>query len=174
MRLHDLGALGNDAALSFGLAQFSRLREDWLRWSGTAFGHRFMMDCVVPGGVRADLDPAHAAGMLRQCNAIEREVAVLRNIYDEHPGLQDRFMATGIVTPALAAQLGLIGLAGRASGQAADLRCDHHWPPYDSLQPRMALHKGGDVAARVAVPGCPPAPIEILRGILTAVGRCRS
>jgi Ni,Fe-hydrogenase III small subunit len=25
----------------------------------------------------------------------------------------------------------------------------------------------------VAVPGCPPAPIEILRGILTAVQRCR-
>jgi Ni,Fe-hydrogenase III small subunit len=25
----------------------------------------------------------------------------------------------------------------------------------------------------VAVPGCPPAPIEILRGILTAVRRCR-
>ena len=24
----------------------------------------------------------------------------------------------------------------------------------------------------VAVPGCPPAPIEILRGILTAVRRC--
>ena len=29
--LGDLGALGNDAALAFGLAQFSRLREDWLR-----------------------------------------------------------------------------------------------------------------------------------------------
>jgi Ni,Fe-hydrogenase III large subunit len=29
--LGDLGALGNDAAFSFGLAQFSRLREDWLR-----------------------------------------------------------------------------------------------------------------------------------------------
>lgn len=25
----------------------------------------------------------------------------------------------------------------------------------------------------LAVPGCPPAPVEILRGILTAVGRCR-
>ena len=31
--LGDLGALGNDAALAFGLAQFSRLREDWLRVS---------------------------------------------------------------------------------------------------------------------------------------------
>ncbi|HXI37217.1 MAG TPA: NADH-quinone oxidoreductase subunit C, partial [Burkholderiales bacterium] len=37
--LGDLGALGNDAALGFGLAQFSRLREDWLRASARAFGH---------------------------------------------------------------------------------------------------------------------------------------
>src|SRR3982751_1645716 len=29
------------------------------------------------------------------------------------------------------------------------------------------------VPVDVAVPGCPPAPIEILRGILTAVRRCR-
>ena len=29
--LGDLGALGNDAALAFGLAQFLRLQEDWLR-----------------------------------------------------------------------------------------------------------------------------------------------
>jgi hypothetical protein len=49
--LGDLGALGNDAAFAFGLAQFSRLREDWLRLSKEAFGHRLMMDCVVPGGV---------------------------------------------------------------------------------------------------------------------------
>ena len=53
--LGDLGALGNDAALAFGLAQFSRLREDWLRLSKEAFGHRLMMDAVVPGGVAVDL-----------------------------------------------------------------------------------------------------------------------
>jgi Ni,Fe-hydrogenase III large subunit len=46
--LGDLGALGNDAALAFGLAQFSRLREDWQRLSADIFGHRFMMDVVCP------------------------------------------------------------------------------------------------------------------------------
>jgi hypothetical protein len=56
--LGDLGALGNDAALAFALAQFSRLREDWQRLSRQAFGHRLMMDAVVPGGVVSDLSPA--------------------------------------------------------------------------------------------------------------------
>ncbi len=149
--LGDLGALGNDAAFAFGLAQFSRLREDWLRLSHGAFGHRLMMDCIVPGGVACDVDHAHIDLLRRQCDAIEREVQNLRSIFEDHAGLQDRFMTTGRVSPALAAQLGLTGLAGRASGQAWDVRCDHAWPPYDGLNVKMATHRNGDVAARVTV-----------------------
>jgi Ni,Fe-hydrogenase III large subunit len=149
--LGDLGALGNDAAFAFGLAQFSRLREDWLRLSKETFGHRLMMDCIVPGGVACDMAPQWVDRMCQQCDAIEREVQLLRSVYDEHAGLQDRFMNTGCVRPALAAQLGLTGLAGRASAQAWDLRSDHPWPPYDRLQVKMETRFNGDVAARVAV-----------------------
>ncbi|MHA6848791.1 NADH-quinone oxidoreductase subunit C [Ralstonia syzygii] len=149
--LGDLGALGNDAGLAFGLAQFSRLREDWQRLSAEAFGHRLMMDAVAPGGVAQDLTPAMLERLQQQCDRIEPEVRALRAVYDEHAGLQDRFLGAGRVSPQLAAQLGLTGLAGRASGRSADLRCDHAWLPYDSLAVTMATHHGGDVAARVAV-----------------------
>jgi len=149
--LGDLGALGNDAALAFGLAQFSRLREQWLRANAEVFGHRLLMDRIVPGGVSIDPD-AGALGRLRaQCDDIEREVLTLRAIYDEHAGLQDRFQTTGIVTPELAARLGLTGLAGRASGQSRDLRVDFPSPPYDRLRVQRAGDARGDVAARVAV-----------------------
>ena len=57
----------------------------------------------------------------------------------------------GIVTPALAAKLGLTGLAGRASGQARDVRCDLAAAPYDTLGVRKVTAEGGDVVARVAV-----------------------
>ena len=149
--LGDIGALGNDAALGFGLAQFSRLREDWLRVSHAHFGHRLMMDAIVPGGVATDLDAKALAALRRQCDAIEPELLTMRKIYDDHAGLQDRFIGTGTATPELAHQLGLIGLAGRASGQVADLRCDHPWPPYDALDVKRATRQDGDVAARVAV-----------------------
>jgi Ni,Fe-hydrogenase III large subunit len=149
--LGDLGALGNDVALAFGLAQFSRLREDWLRLAKELFGHRLMMDAVTPGGVACEPDAAAMDRLRRQCDAIEREVQTLRAVYEEHAGLQDRFINAGQVSPALAAQLGLTGLAGRASGQAVDLRCDQPWPPYDTLQVKMATHRNGDVAARVTV-----------------------
>jgi hypothetical protein len=61
--LGDLGFLGNDAALAFGLAQFLRLKEDCLRTHQELFGHRYLMDAVVPGGVACDLLPE---GMARR------------------------------------------------------------------------------------------------------------
>jgi Ni,Fe-hydrogenase III large subunit len=82
---------------------------------------------------------------------IAAEAAVIRTIYDEHAGVRDRFSGAGIVTPELAAQLGLIGLAGRASGQAYDLRVDLRCLPYTELAVRRAGRSEGDVAARVAV-----------------------
>ena len=149
--LGDLGALGNDAAFAFALAQFSRLREDWLRLSKQVFGHRWLMDRIVPGGVATDLTQTQRDDMLQQCDDIAREVDTLQHIFEGHAGLQDRLMTTGIVTPELAWRLGLTGLAGRASGQDFDLRFDHAFAPYDALKAAKVTHHGGDVAARVAV-----------------------
>jgi Ni,Fe-hydrogenase III large subunit len=149
--LGDLGALGNDAALAFGLAQFSRLREDWQRESAAAFGHRLLMDAIVPGGVAHDVDTGAVTRQLALCERVDAELRTLRAIYDEHAGLQDRLVGTGRVTPELARRLGLAGLAGRSSGQPFDLRCDHPWPPYDRLGVAKAVSKQGDVAARVAL-----------------------
>ena len=149
--LGDLGYLGNDVALSFGFFQFWRLKEDLLRLNGELFGHRYLMDTIVPGGVARDLGGDAAAKIVTALDRLEPEVQRLRAIYDEHAGVQDRFMTTGQVAPELAARLGLTGLAGRASGIRHDLRVDHPVAPYDTLQVRIAAADGGDVAARAAV-----------------------
>jgi Ni,Fe-hydrogenase III large subunit len=143
--------LGNDAALGFGLAQFSRLRELWQRASGEVFGHRMLMDRVVPGGVAVDPASAALRRLHVQCVEFDTEVRRLRQIYDEHAGLQDRFQNTGIVTADLAARLGLSGLAARASGLRQDLRVDHPCAPYAELDVTVARATTGDVAGRVAV-----------------------
>jgi Ni,Fe-hydrogenase III large subunit/Ni,Fe-hydrogenase III component G len=149
--LGDLGALGNDAAFGFSLAQFMRIKEDWLRLNDRVFGHRFMMDRIVPGGVDATVSAAAAEAMVAQAHEVEAELALLKAIFDDHAGLQDRFLTTWRVIPKLAAQLGLTGLAGRASGRPFDLRSDHPCEPYDQLEPRKVVHASGDVAARVRV-----------------------
>jgi Ni,Fe-hydrogenase III large subunit len=148
--LGDLGALGNDAGFAFGLAQFSRLKEQLLRATERALGQRYLMDFVTPGGTRIDLSSDGAASLAEVTESIAAEVATLRTIYDDHAGLRDRFVGAGVVAPALAAKLGLTGLAGRASGQAFDLRHDLPCDPYGGLAPRKVVRTEGDVAARVA------------------------
>ncbi len=149
--LGDIGALGNDAGFAFGLAQFSRLKEQLLRANERARGQRYLMDFVVPGGTRLDLSSAGANLLLESSRSIRAEIETLHKIYEEHAGLRDRFVGAGIVTPALAARMGLCGFAGRASGQAFDLRCDLPCEPYSELEPQKSLRTGGDVAARVEV-----------------------
>lgn len=149
--LGDLGALGNDAGFTFGLAQFSSLKEQLLRSNAELFGHRYLMDAIVPGGVASDIDRAGISRLFAALEALEKSVTRLRSIYDDHAGLQDRFMEAGRITPELAAQLGLIGLAGRASAQISDLRVDFPVSPYDQLDVRITTRQSGDVAARVAV-----------------------
>jgi Ni,Fe-hydrogenase III large subunit len=149
--LGDLGALGNDAGFAFGLAQFSRLKEALLRACQQALGQRYLLDAIVPGGVSFELTPAGAT-TLGACVAHTAATAlVLREIYDEHAGVRDRFVGAGRVPPALARRLGLIGLAGRASGLQLDLRVDRPWAPYDALGVRRQQHDGGDVAARASL-----------------------
>ena len=90
--LGDLGALGNDAGFAFGLAQFLRLKEGLLRATERALGAALPDGCVVPGGVRTDLTRRGrrgARGVRRsRCSTRSRR---LRDIYDEHPGVRDRF-----------------------------------------------------------------------------------
>ena len=149
--LGDLGALGNDAGFAFGLTQFSILKERLLRAMAAALGQRYLFDWLVPGGVAKDVE----APRLAELAALTREIAGrahdLRQIYDEHSGVRDRFVGAGQLAPELARRLGLTGLAGRASGQAFDLRVDQPWPPYDELSVAKCVRHEGDVAARVAV-----------------------
>ena len=149
--LGDLGYLGNDVSLSFGFFQFWRLKEDLLRVNDAVFGHRYLMDVVVPGGVARDISPDDAGRIVAVLDRIESEVRQLRSIYDEHAGVQDRFMTTGEIPPELAARMGLTGFAARASGIRCDLRIDHPVAPYDTTAVQIATQEAGDVAARVAV-----------------------
>src|SRR5215468_4139395 len=149
--LGDLGALGNDAGFAFGLAQFSRLKEDLLRANAKHLGARYLFDLVVPGGVAADLASEAPRALSVQLDTLEQAVVELRRIYDDHSGLQDRFREAGRLDRELAGTLGALGLAARASDIGRDLRVDQPWPPYDRLATRLATRTEGDVAARVQI-----------------------
>jgi Ni,Fe-hydrogenase III large subunit len=145
----DVGAICNDAAFAMLHAQFGLLRERVLRAADLCFGHRLMMDRVVPGGVRADLPgdaPRAIAGLVAEVRA---HLPELVELYDNTASLQDRTVGTGILTPALARQFGCGGYVGRASGRVFDARRTPGYPPYDRLEFEVPMLAEGDVDARV-------------------------
>ena len=149
--LGDLGAILNDVSFSFGFYQFGRLREDWQRLSREVFGHRFIMDRVVPGGVGVNLTDQHAIAMLAEITAIRPEVESLAAIADDTASVEDRLVTTGYLAPETAKAFGCLGYVGRASGQSFDVRHDAPYAPYDKLAVEVPVYRYGDVAARMKV-----------------------
>jgi Ni,Fe-hydrogenase III large subunit len=145
----DFGAICNDASFSMLHAQCGMLRELTLRAAAACFGHRLMMDCVVPGGVAADLRPEGADRVSALSTKIRKVFPKLVELYDNTASLQDRTVTTGVVRPALARQFGAGGYVGRACGRAFDARRAFPYPPYDALKFDVPVLQEGDVNARV-------------------------
>src|SRR5713101_9600224 len=96
-------------------------------------------------GIRFVASPRHADLLLVTGPVAKNMEVALRRTYDATP------------EPKLVVAIGDCGCSGGIFGE--------------SYASRGAV--ANVIPVDVAVPGCPPAPIEILRGILTAVRRCR-
>jgi Ni,Fe-hydrogenase III large subunit len=145
----DIGAVCNDAAFSIMHASCGWLREQVLRAANECFGHRLMMDSVMPGGMRRDL----AAGGAKQVAALvalaRARFPELEQLYDNTASLKDRTVSTGIVSPGLARLFAAGGFVGRASGRDFDARRNPGYAPYGDLEFDVPVVQAGDVNARV-------------------------
>ena len=150
--INDVGAICNDASMITIHARCTLQREDLLAVAQACFGHRLMMDCIVPGGVASDLT-AEGVGRIRSLLVrFEQTRAEVLRVYDSLPSLQDRTVTTGIVSPALVQQYAAGGFIGRASGRAVDARKSFAYAPYDDgVDFRLVTRTAGDVDARLMV-----------------------
>jgi len=147
--LGDIGAICNDASFPLMHSQCAVLRERVLQAADASFGHRLMMDRVVPGGVTHDLNPDGKALLLDLVARLRREFRPLVDIYDNKPSLLDRTVGTGIVSAALVHRFAAGGFVGRASARGFDARSMPCYPPYDALEFEVPVLSDGDVNARV-------------------------
>jgi len=145
----DIGAICNDASFSLMHAHCGALRELVLRAAQSCFGHRLMMDQVVPGGVAADLRSNALMSVKDLLKHIRWRFPSLIELYDDTASLQDRTVGTGIVHGSLVLQFGAGGYVGRASGRAFDARKTPGYPPYDRVEFTAPVLNEGDVNARV-------------------------
>ena len=145
----DIGAICNDASFSLMHAQTGILRERCLRAAGACFGHRLMMDAIVPGGLARDIAPDGPAQLGALLAEIRKVFPRLIELYDNTASLQDRTVTTGIVKPEFARQFGAGGYVGRASGRSFDARRNPGYAPYGDLSFEVPVLDAGDVNARV-------------------------
>jgi len=147
----DIGAICNDAAFALMQAHCAALRERALRCADACFGHRLMMDVVVPGGVAHDLDARGVTSLRALVADVRAHFPELVQLYDNTASLQDRTVGTGVLSADLAAQFGAGGCVGRASARSFDVRKSLPYSPYDDIAFKVPTRDSGDVDARIWV-----------------------
>jgi Ni,Fe-hydrogenase III large subunit len=150
----DIGAICNDASFALMHAQCGILRERTLRAANACFGHRLMMDVIVPGGVAHDIAPEGPAAVRGLLAEAGKSFPRLITLYDNTASLLDRTVTTGIVRADYVRGFGAGGYVGRASGRAFDARKQPGYAPYDQLRFEVPVRDDGDVNARVWVRIC--------------------
>ena len=146
--LADIDALARAAGMALVAAPCQRHRAAMLHATGQGFGHRLMMDVVVPGGLATDLVPEGAETLRTAVAAFGRALPAIARLSE---GLARRLEGLAVLPPSLAAALGVGGPVARASGCYADLRRAPGYRPYHDLNVAPVHETAGDAASRLAV-----------------------
>jgi Ni,Fe-hydrogenase III large subunit len=166
----DIGAICNDAAFSLLHSHCGIFRERVLAASDEVFGHRLMMDEILPGGVRHDIAAEGAHALLALLDELAPRFDEVVRFYDSTPSLLDRTRTTGIVSRELVTRWAAGGHVGRASGRDFDARRDLAYPPYEQTPFKIPVLDAGDVDARLWIRVHEvEASMALLRGWLAAL-----
>src|SRR5664280_134735 len=127
----DIGAICTDVAFVTVHMHCLRLRERVLRLNEQLTGNRLLRGMACLGGVRLDFDAAQVEALSCLLAELRPELESVLMLIDKSPSTLDRFKNTGVLKPSVARDLGVVGLAGRASGFDHDLRRDFPHAAYD-------------------------------------------
>jgi Ni,Fe-hydrogenase III large subunit len=146
----DLGALAGDIGFLPTLSYCGRLRGDWLNMSAMICGSRFGRGLIVPNGVRYDLDHALVLSIKERMTRAAKDVMGALKLMWNSSSVLARLSTIGPVSTQTALQLGMVGVAARASGLKRDARHSHPLPDLP-LPPDLCTAAKGDVYARALV-----------------------
>jgi Ni,Fe-hydrogenase III large subunit len=148
-----LGALANDVGFLPTASFCGRLRGEFLNLTAALCGSRFGRGLLRPGGTAFDVSPEQAGQLSARLAAAERDAKGAVGLLWSTASVQARFEETGRVSTELARELGLVGVAARASGCKRDVRATHPWGLYRFAHVPTSTWGSGDVFARAYVRG---------------------
>jgi Ni,Fe-hydrogenase III large subunit len=147
----DLGALAGDIGFLPGASWFGRLRGEFLNLLLELSGSRFGRGLLIPGGVRFAPTDAQRRDWPGRRERIERDLRATADVTFGAASVLARFEGTGVVSRAVADDLGLVGPVARASGLSRDVRRDHPQGIYRFAIIPVSGGDSGDVMARAMV-----------------------
>jgi Ni,Fe-hydrogenase III large subunit/Ni,Fe-hydrogenase III component G len=147
----DIGAICTDVAFVTANMHAMRLKERVLRMNEHLTGNRLLRGMACLGGVRFDFDTDHLRRLVDLVGEVEGGLKDLVELIRSNSGTRDRLETTGVLTPEVARDLGIVGIAGRASGFDHDLRRDFPHAFYDHTEFAVPVFTEGDVQRRMVV-----------------------
>lgn len=147
----DIGAICADVAFVVANMHAMRLKERVLRVNEQLAGNRLLRGMACVGGVRFDFDAEHLRALAELADWFESQFKELVELIRGNSGARDRLETAGVLTPEIARDLGIVGIAGRASGFDHDLRRDFPNDFYDQVQFTVPVFAVGDVQHRMVV-----------------------
>jgi Ni,Fe-hydrogenase III large subunit len=128
-----------------------RLRERVLCLNEQLTGNRLLRGMACLGGVRFDFDAGQLKALAEAVAELRPEFDSVVRLIERSSSTLDRLERTGVLKPDVARDLGVVGIAGRASGFNHDLRRDFPHAAYDQVRVHVPVYQAGDVEHRMQV-----------------------
>lgn len=149
MHLVGLTGLATDIAFLQGGATYGRLRTAIINATMRCCGSRFGRGWLRPGGVRFGLGDELRRDLLDTLAAFAKDMAEVNALMLGARSVQSRFQGIGIVSHKAAREIGLVGLAARASGVGLDTRTSLPGRVYGRYPVALLTETSGDCWARM-------------------------
>lgn len=147
IHIGDLGAIAGDTAYQMGAAIFGVTRTLVINTMLELCGSRFGRGLITVGGVNYDIDEQFAEKILTMFKKVSDDVKRTFATMLKSPTVISRLEKTGVVSNATALELGLVGMAAKASGVELDSRFDFHEKWLEGIEDKR-IKANGDVYSR--------------------------
>ena len=149
IHIGDMGAVAGDIAYAMGAAVFGVTRTLVINTMLEFCGSRFGRGLVNVGGVNFDIDEEKIQRAQQTFKKVEKDVDRMTKTMLKNASVMSRLEKTGTVSTERALEVGLVGMAAKASGVDLDSRFDFPDELMNTLQIIRKPFKGvGDVNSR--------------------------
>jgi Ni,Fe-hydrogenase III large subunit/Ni,Fe-hydrogenase III component G len=147
----NLSAVCERVAISGGSLYANAIKETCHRLNAALFGHRYAMNFLTPGGVARDVTAEQQRHVNQKLKQLDEHLSALMGAIEAAPDALERLSGLGVLSEGLARELGVVGVAARASNINIDLRRDHAYDGYldEHVAPQIFTDTAGDAAARL-------------------------